>query len=433
MERMKLGMLAHASALICACAFAGAALAETDIEAAALKQSLELEKLKLGVEKDRAELYKSLVPDLSDYKREAPKTVPEVVATSTRVAYSQAAILANGVAMQVKHRAGEKNKEILLDSPHLLGYLSSLSSVDTLLVSNKKSVEDLARNLDAMVAVTPPKPPLSRTTKSITAVAGILPVLELGFAVASALRPSYVMGGSRHEELSTKILRAQVVSKLGMTQEMKDEKIGVVVTFPAISVYDVDTAIKWPEASEKVLDDKVKGLREAVEKARESLRKADAHVKKLTEDAKPADPDGKPDPALTQHAAGIAAQAKALTTDVDNSAKYLVSLHTPNDTGLIPLIAAKRGLWLKDKLASDPPRLTLASLVAATDIVAADGWFKGLRVSVAGNTIVEWRLVFPDGRVQTGTAQSCEDPTQPICKPLILRADDQVRVHSDRP
>lgn len=58
MERMELGKIARAYALICACAFATAALAETETEMAAIKQSLELEKLKLSVEKDRAELYK---------------------------------------------------------------------------------------------------------------------------------------------------------------------------------------------------------------------------------------------------------------------------------------------------------------------------------------------------------------------------------------
>ncbi len=431
MERMQFGKIARACAMFCACACATAALAEPETEMAAIKQSLELEKLKLSVEKDRAELYKSLVPDLSDFKREAPKTTPEVVATSTRLAYSQAALLANELATQVKDNAGNVN-EILLDSPHLLGYLSSLTSVETLLESNKRSVENLTTNLDAMVAVKPPVPPPNRKAKSLPAVSAILPVIELGFAVASALRPSYVMGGSRHEDLSTRVLRAQVVSKLGVTQARKDGKTGATAILPAISVYDVDTAIKWPEAPEKVLDGKVKDLRDAIDKARNSLRAADTHVKKLTDEAKPADPDGKPDPALTAHAAVIAAQAKALTTDVDNSAKYLVALHTPSDTGLIPLIAAKRGLWLKDRLDKDPPRLTLTSLVAATDIVAADGWFKGLRVSVAGNTIVEWRLVFPDGRVATGAAQSCEDPTKPICQPLILRADDQVRAPSDK-
>lgn len=447
MERMKANAVAQACALIGALMLSGGAQAEADAETEgdpaykASKQALELEKLRIGVDKDRADLNKSLVPDLSAYKRAAPSAVPEVAATTSRFAYLQAVALAESVANSI--RINTTAKSIILESPNHLGYLSSLSSVEALLVANSRSVSSLTVRLDRMRSQqdpTPPPPaaPPQKDAKGFGAAAAV-PALQLGFAVATALRPSYAMGGTKHDDLSTKALKANVISLLGC-QLPAQAVVAPAATAPPsncneIVVYDADSAIQWPINEDAELESKVLDLANKVEAARTSLLEAEEKIDQLTDAAKPATADGKPDPGLTQRAAKIAALAKLLSADADNAAKYLVALHTPTDTGLTPLVAAKRGLWLnkqlKKKADEQPPRLTLTSVVAATDLIAADSWFKGLRVSVSGNTIVEWRLVLPDGKMKTGTAQSCGDATITTCKPLILRPDDKVRSPGD--
>lgn len=402
---------------------ASAAIAETDTTATPTqKDLLDIERLKWSLEKDRADYYKSLVPDLSAYKREAPSSAPQVAATTTRVAYQQAHALAASVALQIQVELGKapdsgvtgKTDKVLLDSPHLLGYQSSFSSVQSVLKTSYDSVNKLNENLkEALRAKAGSKGGDAGDDKA-AALAAAIPLLQLGLSVATALRTSYVMGGTSHESLSTKVLQAEVVSQLAVK---------------SIKVYNADAAISWPKEGDATLTKSISDLRELVAKSRASLSDADKKVKALTVKAKSPDPKGDPDPELTEFAEGIAAHAQLLAADTDAAAKYLVWLYTPTDTGLTPLIAAKRGLWLDDLFAKNPnaPRLTVASAVAATDIIAADGWLRGLRVAVAGNTIVEWKLVFPDGRVATGTAQSCSTPKDPTCAHVVLRPDEPLK------
>lgn len=431
MKRTSLTSRARACTLLAAALLASAAIAETDTTATPTqKDLLDIERLKWSLEKDRADYYKSLVPDLSAYKREAPSSVPQVAATTTRVAYQQAQALAASVAQQIQVElkkptdppSNTSPDRLLLDSPHLLGYQSSFSSVQSLLKTNFESVDKLNENLKEALRAKEPEPAKKNDRSKggdagdskAAGIAAAIPLLQLGLSVATALRTSYVMGGTTHESLSTKVLQAQVVSNLA-------DK--------SIKVYDADAAISWPKNGDAKLTTAISDLQTLVAKARASLFDADKRVKALTVKAKSPDPKGDPDPELTAFAEGIAAHAKLLAADTDAAAKYLVSLYTPTDTGLTPLIAAKRGLWLNDQLEKNPnaPRLTVASAVAATDIIAADGWLRGLRVAVAGNTIVEWKLVFPDGRVATGTAQSCSTPKDPTCGHVVLRPDEPLK------
>ncbi|MBW4490933.1 MAG: hypothetical protein KME12_24470 [Trichocoleus desertorum ATA4-8-CV12] len=398
-----------ALAIVAAVALCTTAQAEDSPETAALKTELDLEKTKLEVAKTRADLYKSLVPELSDYKPGKPDA-PQVLATTTRIAYLQADALAQTVAKEVHAAAGKLAKPstpsiLLLDSPNLVSYLSAADSViETLKASTyatAESTNDLSNLLNAVTnPARHPKGNMGNGLRQRSLSLGLLALpalIESGFSIASAMRTQYVMTGTRHEDTSTKVLQAKTIGALG--------DLG-------IQLFDVDAYLPQNSTETAALYKAVQDQTSSSDAARKLLKTANklATVKKEA---------GEKDVAER-----IEEQAGVLSGVLAQADKYLLTIRTPGDSGVSQMTAAIRGTWLRKQLATNPPRLSLASIVSSTDIVAADGLFKGLRVSVAGNTVVHWRLVSSEGLVQTGTTQACSDLASHACSRTVLRADD---------
>ncbi|WCM90565.1 hypothetical protein [Acidovorax sp. NCPPB 3576] len=400
----------------------------------ALKAQLDLQKLRLELTQDRVDIYKSLVPDLSTYKRDAPQA-PMVEATTTRVAFTQASEMAGIIENQVRRHA--TGGVVLLESTQLLGYISAVDSVQALLNASIDAVEKNTGYVqDAIKSIRPSikeKPTGSNTgqwmqPRIAPALLALPALVESGFAIASAMRTSYSMSGSRHEDLSTKVLQAQVVAALAESKDTADPA----VKKQSIQVIDVDTYLPVGTAGGVTPGAKIHAqiakLTRSLDLASITMKEANAISKGLREVAKPSEKGGD-DKDKIEQADLLEAQAKVLSGVLVQAEKYLLSVHTPMESGLTPLIAATRGEWLRDVLSTSPPppRLSLSSVVSATDIVAADGWIKGLRISVAGNTVVQWRLVFADGRVVAGAAQACETSSAPSCVRALLKPDDGVK------
>lgn len=419
----------------------------------AAKDQLELDLKRLEVRQKQADLYKSVTPDLSDYKLDKPEA-PKVEATTSRMAFKQSEKLAEEMATAISGFLGGA-KSVLLESPHLLVYLSAHDSVDALLDASISAVNESTIALQAMVDpanIAQPSVPSNNKctlstadfvfkgnpvcskglTRSIsTTVIGAIPaIVQSGFAIATAARTKYAFSpGANHQTVATTVLQAKVIS--GLQNQ-------------GITVYDPEAFL--PIAPSPV-DAKNAALGKALIDADEVLKKAAKKSKGLREKANKKKAELA---AGVKEADTIDAQTKILNGVMVQAEKYQLSLHVTDDTGVTPLIQAKRGKWLKERFEETPKvpgtpatattaatpekpavpgaaRLSVTSILSTSDIVAADGWVKGLRVAASGNTIGQWRLVKADGSVVTGSSQSCLPDTKGECMRVVLRADDFVK------
>lgn len=419
----------------------------------AVKDQLELDLKRLEIRQKQLDLYKSATPDLSNYKLDKPEA-PKVEATTSSMSFKQSEQLAKEMAMEISKSLGGA-KSVLIESPHLLVYLAANDSVDALLDSSISAVKDSIIALQAVMEpekVVQPSVPskkectrsnadlvfdgnpvcLKSSTRSISMTAiGIIPaIVQSGFAITSAARTKYAFATvANHQSVATTVLQAKVISELQTKM---------------ITVYDPEAFLP---IAPSLLDEKNAALGEARIDANEILKKAVRKSKGLREKGNKNRAELAAD---VKEADTIDAQTKILNGVMVEAEKYQLSLHVNDDTGVTPLVQAKRGKWLKERLEETPKvpgtpatvttaaipekpavpgaaRLSVTSILSTSDIVAADGWIKGLRVSASGNTIGQWRLVKADGSVIAGASQSCLPNAQGECMRVVLRAGDLVK------
>lgn len=397
MREIKLRGFAHAVVLALALGSMQCAMADDAVDNGnkAILDKLQVDLKRLEVAEKELGLVKNATPEPSPLQKpEAAKAE----ATTTRLAFLQSSELAGQLVGQLQpHLRGQQ--KVLIESPNLLHYLAANDSVDALLHASERAVAKETETLESLSG--------AALASVAPVVATAVMIAQSGFAIASAARTKIAfVSGTDHSTLATKVLQAELVRALGSK----------------VQVYDPDAYL--PLAS-SILDTRMAGLTQALKQSERSLQAAGARSKNLRST------EGKTKGQIAsdaKEAALLDEQIKVLAGVMVQAEKYQLSLHAMNDAGVTPLVEAKRGEWLKGlfKESSDIPRLSVSSISSAFDIIAADGWVKGVRVAAAANTIAQWRLVKADGSVVSGAAQSCLAKGD-VCARVVLRADDFVK------
>ncbi|RKL23994.1 hypothetical protein BFJ63_vAg14002 [Fusarium oxysporum f. sp. narcissi] len=387
-------------ALALAIGAAGGAQAELSSELQAEKDRLEVEQARLAVAKSRAELASSMVPNLKDYKLAKPDA-PVVDATAATIAFQQSSALAAKIAEEVNKALGDlKTNAVLLNSERIMELISAADSVgarlDLALSAVQSSDKDLQDLMDAINRAGAP------STKALGAGAAAIPaVVSAFFSVASAARTQYTLSSKSHSDLASSVLRAKVASALSAS---------------GYKVYEPDAYI--PIGA----DLQVQKQWAALDQARKAAKNTFTSAAKLAKQLRDAEAE--------DQAELLDAQAKVLNGVVSQAEKLMADLLTPDELGAVAMVAAQRGSWLRSSLEdtsqAPPVRLTVTALLSATDLVAADGFVRGLRIAVSGNTIGEWSILTRDGQLRTGVVQACAQEASRACARVVLRPDDEV-------
>ena len=388
------------------------AIADADAAAAASAANAQSAKTKVEADADKAKVdyYKSLLPtppDPSKYKIAAP-TAPKVAATAANLVFVEADALSaevtTAVVAAIKQPlcvaqaaavapaaapAAKPGVAIVPDDPKTRTLIAVSRATRAALDAATTRLERERKALAAETA----KPPGGGGALAVPVLPLVSSLLETAVSFASILRTQYGFETTSETALAESVFQAKVYQRL--------------VGNACIQVLDPDAILTLVPAGGPNPPELV-----ALEKLAAELRDSRAQARLATDRAgelrdtapKPADEKNKATAAkrdaYLQQANSLDARVKSLTAFADETDKSVAALYAVDAQGSSPIDAAIRGGKLSDAM-SGKAAYTLALKATSSDVdtIAADGLFRGLRVGVASNTVVRWRLTDSNGMV----------------------------------
>ncbi|NMG31960.1 hypothetical protein [Aromatoleum evansii] len=357
------------------------ATADSKSQTEAAKADFELAKMK-------AELLKSLIPDPQKYKVADPKA-PKLQGSYNRLAYGDAEAIATKIVSSLNPAVLCKDSAILyMDEASVRTLLSVSRGALSSLGQLAEKLQEVRQDLDTQSADAV-KPPSGGLTAESAGIAGGLLVAQFAMSLATSLKPVYAFESSSVVPVVEGALRGLVLSKM----------TGCTILEPASMVY-TDASRAAPE------EQAAQNARTRIKELRSSIRDAQARVATIKGGAKYSE-----DKLAQARVAQVEAVIKRVSEAADEAEKGLAELYVADAVGITPMDNAVRGGMLAGRIAGKTVySLALKAIASDMDMIAEDGLFKSLRLSVSSGTVARWQLTDSSGVVRSIGAVSAEQP-----------------------
>lgn len=368
------------------------------------KARLATEKAELDADKARTDYYKSLLPTPPDPKKYslAAPAAPNYPATATYRNVIAIQDKDNGLVVKLSKAIDaaltsdkvctDKPKTVILEDPKTKPSIGLYKTTMVFVVDAdnqlKAQTAALKKGLEEMVVS-------GYRLYSAPAVLGALGIIsnlgETVISFASILRTQYGAATQSQTTSIDSLLATSVLGHLAGSRSIidPDAVIDVPLDKTLTTPWD-DPTTNAPASSNTLLGLSAK-LGSTMREARKLLDSANERIKKDTEAAKKADPK-------TTFVSQFEKPVQQLAALVDSTNKQLLALYTSDAQGGIPFDIAQKGEAIAVTMASSCAYvLSLKAIASDVDTVAADGIFKGYRVSMATNSVARWKVVRPNG------------------------------------
>lgn len=376
------------------------AIAAAELAEAQSQARLASEKAELDADKARSDYYKSLLPTAPDPQKYAitPPASVSLLATANyrnieAIKYPKKGLTSN-ISKLISDAIAEHescNKPNEPNKPKLIFLEDSKikSSVGlykvTMVFLNDANKQISTKKKDLEKALNPPK--IDTANISPLAPDILFSLAETAVSFAKILKTQYLTATKDLKPLADDMLSASVIG------ELIKRKIPVMDT-EAITDTPLDPALLSGVESNQANPPNGTLLG-----ASALLMKNIIEAKGLL--AKPINMPNK----------NAEAAKKELTELIELTHKQLLTFYIIDAQGGVPFDIAQKGEVISDKLKTDCVyTLTLKVLSSDVDTVAADGLFKGYRVSMATNTAARWKLVLPDGNILASGVENVYTP-----------------------
>lgn len=400
---------------------AAAALAE-----AQSKARLATEKAELDADKARTDYYKSLLPTAPDptkYLIAAPSS-PNLTATATYRNMEAIQDTKNGLTSNISQlivkainedkSCKKTEKLILLEDSKIKPSIGLYKITLVFLGDANNQIETKSGELKKLL-----DNPISQRNdfaeSSSLAPAVLSSLAETAISFANILRTQYITATASQTTLVDSMLTASVVGLIKNNINVMDPNavIDTPLDQALLSSRNINPSFlllnNSNEPSERIASpantktdadlssnsNTLLGasalLMSNILEARKLMDSANERIKKDTDAARKKGPK-------STFVSPLEKPVQELTALIELTHKQLLAFYLADAQGGIPFDIAQKGEIITEKLKMACVYiLTLEVLSSDVDTIAADGLFKGYRVSMATNTAARWRLVMPNG------------------------------------
>ncbi|MCO5335663.1 hypothetical protein NHB13_03550 [Delftia tsuruhatensis] len=351
------------------------------------KNQTEAAKADFELTKMKAELLKSLIPDPQKYKVADPKA-PKLQGSFNRLAFRDAEAIAAKIVAGLNPATLCKDLAILYTDEAAVRTLLSVSrGTISSLAQLAEKLHEVRQDLDDQAAEAA-KSGAAITVESLTIGGGLL-AAQFAMSLATSLKPVYAFESVSAVPVVEGALRGLVLSKM----------TGCTIIEPAAMVY-TEAGRAAPE------EQAAQGARNRIRELRSSIRNAQARMTTLKGGAKYS--EDKPAQARVARSEAV---IKLAVDAADEADKALAGLYVADAAGVTPMDNAVRGGMLAARIAGKVVySLAIRAVASDVDMIAEDGLFKSLKLSVSSGTVARWQLTDSGGVVMSIGAVSAEQP-----------------------